>query len=443
MEKLKAKLNRASQFLHDDIWRDGQVGGIREFWHKVLRVMMIVVSEFKRDQVGLKASATTYLSILSIVPLVAIVFAISKGFGLEELIEEELDKLFLGQEMVKDSIFQYAQNMLNNAQGGVIVGVSVVFLFFTVMRLLNHLEEVFNEIWGKQRGRNLVRKFTDYLALLIIAPILIVLSSGVTIYIENKIRAFGKGTEIEDLLSPVVAFFMQLSPFVLIWVLFTLIFIIMPNVRVSFKSGLIAGVITGTLFQFLQWAFINFSFLMGNYGAVYGGLAVLPLFFIFTQLSWTIVFVGGELSYAVQMVDEFIPEEKNIRFSYSERKKIALSVMQAIVKAFEQGEAPYSKMSLSKYLGIPHRFVSNAVNRLVTCKVLTKSVAVPGAPHVYLPSMDINKLSIEYIYTRLDETGVGGLYDQSNAVVGSIHEVMKSLKEEMKKSPNNKLLKDL
>ncbi|MCV9389080.1 YihY/virulence factor BrkB family protein [Reichenbachiella ulvae] len=441
--KLKTYLDRGMEYIQSDVWKRSNEKGIKAIANKLMRILLIIIYEIKKDKIILKASATTYLSILSIVPLVAIVFAISKGFGLEKMIEKELDRLFLGQDVVKDAIFGYAQNMLDNTQGGIIVGVSVLVLFYTVMRLLNNIEEVFNDIWGKQRSRNLIRKFTDYLALLTIAPILIIMSSGVTIFVENKLRSISANSAFEDVMTPVASFFVQLSPFVLIWLLFTMIYVIMPNVKVSFKSGFIAGVIAGSLFQVIQWGFINFSFLMGNYGAVYGGLAVLPLFFVFNQLSWTIVFVGGELSYAVQVESEFIPEEKNIQFSLAERRKIALAVMHAIVKAFEAGEPAYTKMSLSNHLGIPHRFVSNAVNKLVTCGVLTKSLSEDESAHVYVPSLDINKIDMNYVLRKLDEYGVDGLYDERNKEVGIIHQQMKLLRGERESSANNKLLKDL
>ncbi|SHJ79811.1 membrane protein [Reichenbachiella agariperforans] len=443
MKRLKVQLQRSRDFMNTDIWKSTDEVGFVAFRNKVLRIIMIVIAEIKKDNIAIKASATTYLSLLSIVPLMAIVLGVSKGFGLEGVIEEELDRLFLGQDVVKEAILGFAQEMLNNTKGGVIVGVSVIVLFFTVMRLLHNLEEVFNDIWGKQRSRNLIRKFTDYLALLIFAPILVILSGGVTIFIENKIRSFSRISELEDLLTPVAAFFVQLSPFVLIWLLFTLIYIIMPNVKVTFKSGVIAGMIAGTLFQLAQWGFINFSFLMGGYGAVYGGLAVLPVFFFFTQLSWTIVFIGGELSYAIQNEKEFIPEERKIQFSYSEKRKIAITVMMAIVKAFESGEPPYTKMLLCKKLEIPHRFISNAVNRLVNAGMLTKSLHDEESHHVYLPSRDINKIDIDYVINRLENVGVEGLYDQKISEVGVVEEYMKKLKEEQRKSKNNKLLKDL
>ncbi|MGL1888785.1 MAG: YihY/virulence factor BrkB family protein [Reichenbachiella sp.] len=442
--EIKKKIVGLIEFLNVGVWRTQNYTGFKGWFYRIIRIVLIVVKEIEKDKITLKSSAITYLSILSIVPLVAIVFGISKGFGLEGLIETELDRLFLGQEVVKDAIFGFAQKMLENTQGGVIVGVSIVVLLFTVMRLMNNIEDVFNSIWGKQRSRNLIRKLTDYLALLVFAPIIIVMSSGVTFYIENKIRTLGQNNEMEVLLTPLATVLVFLSPFVLIWLLFTMIYVIMPNVSVKFQNGLIAGVIAGSLFQLLQWGFINFSFIMGNYGAVYGGLAVLPLFFVFTQLSWTTVFVGGELSYALQVEGEYIPEEKDVKFSYDEQRRISLLTMKAIVKRFKIGEEPYTKMSLSRSLDIPHRFVSNSINRLVSAGVLTKSLPEEVGYHVYIPSIDINVIDVSYIINKLDNSGEACLYNgDENEEFVSVNKTIGDLREELENSQSNKLLKDL
>ncbi|WP_420582909.1 YihY/virulence factor BrkB family protein [Reichenbachiella sp.] len=383
MKSLITKIKAISKFVKSEIWIATEAKGWRGFWLRVVRVLVITAKEFKKDNIVLQASALTYLTILSIVPVVAMIFGISKGFGIENIIRNELDKMFLGQEVVKETIFEFAHNLLANAKGGVIIGVSIVVLFFTVMKLLNNIEVVFNSIWGKQKGRNLIRKFTDYLALLVISPILIILSSGVTFFVQNQLKVIGQNGEIEALITPLAAFFVKLSPYVLIWLLFTMIYVIIPNTKVKLINGLIAGVIAGTMFQLVQKGFITFSFLMSNYGAVYGGLAVLPLFFIFCQLSWIIVCIGGELSFAIQKSDEYIPDETNIRYSIAEKNKIALLIVHTIVKSFEQDEHQWTKRELSIKLDIPHRFVSNAVNKLVHAGVLVRSLSDKGVNYVY------------------------------------------------------------
>lgn len=437
------KTKEASKFINSEIWKSTETEGWKGFRLRILKIIIITAREFKKDDIVLQASALTYLTILSIVPVVAMIFGISKGFGIENLIRKELDNMFLGQEVVKETIFDFAHNLLANAKGGLIIGVSIVVLFFTVMKLLNNIEVVFNSIWGKQKGRILVRKFTDYLALIVISPVLIILSSGVTIFVQNQLQVIGQNGEMQALVTPVAAFFVQLSSYVLIWLLFTMIYVIMPNTKVKFINGLIAGVIAGTLFQLVQKGFITFSFLMGNYGAVYGGLAVLPLFFIFCQLSWVIVCIGGELSFAIQKVDEYIPDEKDIKFSIAEKNKIALLIVHAIVKAFGNDEKPWTKRALSIHLEIPHRFVSNAVNRLVNAGVLVRSLSDEGVNYVYLPALDINQIDISLVFKRLGEEGDCNLHNSNVMAITAIEESLTKLSADLKKSKGNKLLKDI
>jgi len=440
---VKEKTKAASEFIKSEIWKSTETEGWKGFRLRILKVLIITAKEFKKDKIVLQASALTYLTILSIVPVVAMIFGISKGFGIENLIRNELDKIFLGQEVVKDAIFEFAQNMLSNTKSGLIIGVSIVVLFFTVMKLLNNIEDVFNNIWGKLKGRNIIRKFTDYLALIVISPILIILSSGVTIFVQNQLQIIGGNGEIASVVSPVGAFFVQLSSYMLIWLLFTMIYVIMPNTKVKFGNGLIAGVIAGTMFQLVQKGFITFSFLMGNYGVVYGSLAALPLFFIFCQLSWVIVCIGGELSFAIQKVDEYIPDETDIKFSISEKKKIALLIVHAIVKAIENNEEPWTKRALSIKLEIPHRFVSNTVNRLVSAGILARSLSDKGSNYVYLPALDINKIDISLVYKKLEDDGDRKLHKSKVKTLSSIEESLKMIQSDIDKSKGNKLMKDI
>ncbi|MEP2024476.1 MAG: YihY/virulence factor BrkB family protein [Reichenbachiella sp.] len=443
MKKIVSKTKVAAEFVKSEIWKTTDAEGWKGFRLRVLKILVITAKEFKKDNIVLQASALTYLTILSIVPVVAMIFGIAKGFGIENLIRKELDKIFIGQEVVKETIFDFAHNLLANTKGGVIIGVSIVVLFFTVMKLLNNIEVVFNSIWGKQKGRILIRKFTDYLAMIVISPILIILSSGVTIFVQNQLLVIGQNGEMEALITPVAAFFVQLSPYVLIWLLFSMIYVIMPNTKVKFVNGLIAGVIAGTIFQLVQKGFITFSFLMGNYGAVYGGLAVLPLFFIFCQLSWVIVFIGGELSYAIQKVDEYIPDETNIKFSMVEKNKIALLIVHAVVKAFEKDDEPWTKRELSIKLLIPHRFVSNAVNRLVSAGVLVRSLSDKGVNYIYLPALDINQIDIDLVLKRLEEDGDRKLHHSKIKSIASLDRAINQLNIDIEKSKGNKLLKNI
>jgi len=441
--KLKKRISEIREFLERGIWKMGHVEGVRGLLYRWLRIIIITAKEFTKDKIVLKASAVAYLSILSVVPIVAMIFGISKGFGLEISIQSELAKLMPGQEVVMNQTFIFAQKMLDNAKGGVIAGISILVLFFTVMRLLNNVEAVFNSIWGEQTSRTWLRKFTDYLAIVTVAPILIIVSSSLTVFMATQIQGIGERFELVGYVTPFVQFLIQLSSYILIWLLFTLVYVIMPNTKVRFTSGIVGGVIGGTMFQFVQWGFINFQVGVASYNTIYGSLAALPLFFIFTQLSWTIVFIGGEISYAFQAADTYIPDEKNIKFSALGKKKIALVVLKSIVKSFEKGDKPYNKRQLSENLDIPHRFVSDAINHLVSSGVLTKSIAEKNERHVYLPSIDINKLDIQYVTHKLDEHGIQDFYANKNGSFESINQSLATMNEQLDKSSANKLLKDL
>jgi len=441
--KPKKRISKIREFLNIGIWKTGQVDGARGQFYRWLRILIITGKEFTKDKIVLQASAVAYLSILSVVPIVAMIFGISKGFGLEINIQNELAKLMPGQEVVMNQTFIFAQKMLDNAKGGVIAGISMLVLFFTVMRLLNNVEGVFNNIWGKQTARTWVRKFTDYLAIVMVAPILIVASSSLTVYMATQIKGIGEQFELSGYVTPLVQFSIQLSSYLLIWLLFTLVYVILPNTKVKFVSGLVGGIIAGTIFQIVQWGFINFQVGVASNNAIYGSLAALPLFFIFSQLSWTIVFIGGEISYAFQIADTYIPDEKNIKFSPMEKKKIALVLLTSIVKSFAKGDKPYSKRLLSENLGIPHRFVSDAINHLVSAGVLTKSMGEKRERHVYLPSVDIHKLDIQYVTHKLDEHGTQDFYAGKNESFEAINQSLATMNEQLDKSSANRLLKDL
>jgi membrane protein len=249
--------------------------------------------------------------------------------------------------------------------------------------------------------------------------------------------------EILGFIEPVVLFTINLSPYILMWLLFTLVFLIMPNTKVKFKSALIAGVLTGTAFQITQWGFITFQIGAANYGAIYGSLAALPLFLIFTQISWTIVFIGGEISYAHQNVDRYVPDDSGMELSYERKRKTVLLVMSLIVKNFENGGEPLTKVEVSDQLHVPYRFVADVMNELVHAGVLFRSKVNQKEVDVYLPAIDIHKITVAYVFDKLDKDGLNSICMQENKEMGRIDKVVDQLSAEMQHSSANVLVKDL
>ncbi|MEQ8534433.1 MAG: YihY/virulence factor BrkB family protein, partial [Imperialibacter sp.] len=257
MASLKEKINKITQFIEIDIWRiklDSIPWG-RSFVYRQIRVLVLAGKGFVRDEVGVKSSALTYFTLLSIVPVIALAFGISKGFGFD--IQSTITRLLAGQEDLTKYAFDAAENMLDNAKGGVVAGVGLVVLLYTVLRLLNSIEETFNDIWEIKKQRSLQRKISEYTAILLISPILVFFSSSLTVLASSEVGKLTEQIELLNLFAPLILFLLKFLPYTLIWLLLVLLYLIMPNTGVKIKSAMIAGIVAGTAFQLLQWGYIE------------------------------------------------------------------------------------------------------------------------------------------------------------------------------------------
>lgn len=432
-----------AHFINVEIWKIPDSSGIKNVAIRWIKIIVMAIKEVNKDQVPLKASALTYFSILSIVPVVATIFGISKGFGFAFDIKAEMAKLFSGQEVVLNQTFIYAQNMLDNARGGLIAGIGIVFLIYTVMRLLNNIEDVFNSIWSVDSPRSWIRKFTDYLAIVILGPVLVVLSSSMTVFVATQIKTITEKFAVLGYVEPLILFSLKLAPYAIIWLLFSLLFIIMPNTKVKLKSAIIGGIIAGTIFQVIQWGFINFQVGVAKYNAIYGSLAALPLFLIWTQVSWTVVFIGGEIAYAHQNVRHYIPATSRTALSESQSRKIALLIMHKIVKNFENGSIPLTKGEMAEQLNISYRFVSDILERLLKAGVVVRSEVAQKTNVVYTPAIDIHKISIHYVFEKLEKSGLNDIELTEEDTLLQIDQSLHDLAKDIESSKANKLLIDI
>jgi len=241
---------------------------------------------------------------------------------------------FSGQEEVLTTVISFANSLLANTKGGLLAGVGIMVLFWAVIKVLGNIEYSFNDIWGIKEGRTLGRKFSDYLSVMLLCPILMILASSVTVFITTQITLITAKVALLGMFSSIIFFVLKLLPYCLIWVLFTFLYIFMPNTKINFKSGILAGIIAGTLYQLVQWGYIVFQVGAAKYNAIYGSFAALPLFLIWLQLSWLIVLFGAELSFAHQNVDtyEFEPDSLNISDHF--KKLLSLQTCHVLVKNF-------------------------------------------------------------------------------------------------------------
>jgi membrane protein len=213
-----------------------------------VRTLVLTVRGFSRHQGPLRASSLTFFTLLSLVPVAAMAFGIAKGFGFERRLQQELLDKFSAQQEVVEQVIGFAQNMLDNTKGGMIAGIGIVVLFWAVIKVLGNIENAFNHIWGV-RSRTFIRKLSDYLTIMLICPVLVIMSGSVTVFITSQVSAISGRFELLQMVGPAIYVGLKLLPYTLIWVLFTLTYMIMPNTRVRFDGALLAGVIAGSAYQ--------------------------------------------------------------------------------------------------------------------------------------------------------------------------------------------------
>ncbi|MBI9053202.1 MAG: YihY/virulence factor BrkB family protein [Bacteroidales bacterium] len=394
-------------FLQKDIWRVSfkDMPKYKMLLIKQLRIMLLAFRGYDEDKVSLRSSALTFYSMLSVVPVAAMAFGISKMVGIDKHLTRYLNEQFTGQQEVLEWIIKFATSFLESTKGGLIAGAGAILLIWAVMKVFANIESSFNAIWQVRKGRNWFRKFSDYISMLIVAPILLVSSSSATVFFTTQMEQLISEVTILSMIGPLIFFFVKLIPYVLIWLLLTMVFIVMPNTKVSFKSAFIAGIISGTIFVLLQWVYIHFQVGVSKYNAIYGSFAALPLFLVWMQMSWLIVLFGAEISFAVQNVEkyEFEPDIHNL--SPHSWRVLTLLITHLLVKNFSKGEKAFTISELSRKLEIPIRLTTDIIYILVDCNILSEINTVHEKEKAYQPAQDIKNLTISYVLNAIDHNG--------------------------------------
>jgi len=300
--------------LNDLIWHTplSEISKGKTFVLKQMRIVVLAARGFSNDKVQLRASALTFYSLLSVIPVAAIAFAIAKGFGLDQNLENLITEEFSSHQEVLNWLLTNARSALEETRGGYIAGVGMIILFWSVMALLEHIESSFNHIWQIRSSRPWYRKFTDYLTIMLIAPVFIILSSSITVFVSTELSDFMSTAPILDFFKPIISFLVKFAPYFISWVTLTILFIIMPNAKVKFVPALVSGIIAGTFLQVLQWLYIDLQFGITKLSAIYGSFAAVPLFILWLQSSWIIVLLGAELSFANQNVSRYEFESESL-----------------------------------------------------------------------------------------------------------------------------------
>lgn len=442
---MNGKLREAREFLLQGIWRKDANGlpFLQRFFIGLLRILSVLIRDVAGERIHLRAASLTFYTLLSIVPVLAMLFGIAKGFGLDRLLEQELLARGQGQEEVISRMIGSAHNLLESTKGGVVAGVGVLVLFWSVLKVFGSIEKSFNEIWGGVRERPLLRKATDYLSLSILCSVLLSISSALTVLITSEVTFFVNRVKILEALSPAIFLGLKLLPLMVICLLFILINVALPNVRVAFTSAVLGGVLAGTAFQLFQEVYIEFQIGVSKYNAIYGSFAALPLFLVWLQVSWLIVLLGARVAFAFQNLERLDTRSKFAPMAMDARRVLALLVTHRIVKHFRSADGPVGEEMLARELEVATELLSATLDDLLSCRVIVQVRSDNDRETAYLPGLDPEKITIQLVMNRLDQDGSRDFPFPPSDTLERITEAVEQLQQTVRTSPSNLLLKDL
>ncbi|MCB8963667.1 MAG: YihY/virulence factor BrkB family protein [Bacteroidales bacterium] len=443
IKRLMQTVIKINKFITHDVWstRVDDLPPKLRLPFKYLRVILLALRGFNEDKVQIKASALTYYSLMSIVPVFAMIFGIAKGFGFDKYLEQQIVSSFKGQEEVMNQVISFSNSLLARTGGGIIAGIGIVLLFWSVMKVLTNIENSFNDIWQIEKPRTFTRKFTDYLSIMLIAPVLLIASSSINIFLTTQISSIAQEFELFGYVSPLLIFALQFLPYLLIWVLFSFIFIAMPNTKVSYASGIIAGIIAGSGFLIVQWGYVFLQVGVSKYNAIYGSFAALPLFLIWLQTSWLIVLFGAEISFAYQNVEMYEFEKETNHISHSNKKTLSILILTTIIKRFKAGETPLTSLDLSLMLHIPQRLMRNLLDAMIECNLINEVVQQESKDIAYQPARHINQFTLAYVEEKLDNHGLS--IDSSLPELEHVKQTCDKFTEEYREMTKSTILGDI
>jgi membrane protein len=442
-----AAISRASDFWKQGMWtvRLKDLTPARAFLLRYLRVIVIAIRGFVKDDCQKAASVLTYYSLLNIVPLFAMAFAIAKGFGLEKLVREQILRMAEKanwQSGVTDQLLSFSSALLEQTKGGLIAGMGVIMLFWTVISIMGRIEETFNSIWSVPKPRTLARKFSDYIAIIALAPVLFAISNSVTVVAASKIGVIIRQYAPSGGIVTLVFFLLELLPYLSIWALLTVLYLTMPNTKVPFHSCLVGGIAAGTVFQIVQWAYIKFQIGVTSYGAIYGSFAALPLFLVWLQMSWMIILFGAEMAHADEHYETFGLEPDYTGISAASRKLLALGTLHLLVRRFAEGANPPDIKEIANALEVPLLLIREVLADLTAAGLAVQVVGRAGALS-FQPARSLEKITVKDVLDACEKKGKALSLRSSPPEVEQISAYLREISDAMEKSEGNVRLRDI
>lgn len=385
-------------YLAAKLEKAGSVGpaGLRRKTLRFLHGLVLVVRNFLEHRSLLRASALSFTTILSLVPLLALAFAILKGLGVQNSLEPLiLQRFTVGSGEVVDKIITY----INNTKMGSVGAIGLVFLVVTVVSLLGNIEEAFNDIWGVEGQRSIYRRFSDYLSVVVSGPLLVLAAVSITTSMQSQ--SFVLWILQQSYVGDLLLLVFQVVPYLIIWIAFFSLYVFMPNTKVRLKSALFGGILAGTIWQVAQWGFIHFQIGVAKYNAIYGTLAALPVFMAWIYTSWIIVLFGVEVVVAHQSRKAFLHDYQPAELSYATREALALVILLTVAGSFYREERPWTLERLADERHVPLRTARKLLAKLVASGYLL----IAEGKGTYYPARDLEHIRVGTLIRDLKHQG--------------------------------------
>lgn len=394
-----------------------------------LRIAVLLGRNLKSTRCQLWASALTYYSLLAIVPIIALGTAIAGGFGLEANLRRYVTEQLANNPGVSDYLLGFADRMLENTRIGVVAGVGVVVLLFSVVKMIGNIENAFNFVYGVNRSRPLLLKVSYYLSILLLFPVVVVVAGSATALVTNVVSNLARRME----LMPLAAFGLKLIPFVLMWILLSLLYKFMPYTKVRFKSAVAGAVVAGTLHQFLQMGFVMLQFSLSRYNAVYGSFSAIPLFMIYLQLSWLIVLFGIQITFVSQNLDNIDAEPGGTVYSGRYQRTLLLLLAGCALKRQIEHAEPPTAEAMAAQFNLPQRIVNRMLELLSEAHVLIAARLANGDTG-YVPLLPAGEMTALNVLACCDAISRGNPPAPEGELAERVEKLMTDLADKLKNS---------
>ncbi|MEG1648628.1 MAG: YihY/virulence factor BrkB family protein [Rikenellaceae bacterium] len=404
---MKTKIRRLINFISHDIWQqNANRGTLLNFIIGEIKVFIVTFSNYGRHQIAVRSAALTFYTIMSIVPIMAMVLGISKGFGIDSKVVAYLQNSFGHYQSIFDQISIFANSFLENSKVGIFAGISVIVLIWAVLMVSYNIEESFNHIWEIKKKSSISRRVSDYIAIVILLPILYTIYNSVIDYIDT---GFVKILSSSDFMLFVYKTTLTFVSYTIVWMMFAVIYMLLPNTRVKFRAAFHAGVLAGTGYLIFKALYFYFQTSVSNYSVIYGSFAALPLFMLWLSICWQIVLFGAELSFAYQNLARYEYERAASSFSLNFRRKLMVLVVHTLTMNFINHLSPMSTEEIAKKLNLPLAAVRDIVYELLKASVVYSvddlAVGKDSKTSFYTIGVDISNLTIGSLIDMVDNHG--------------------------------------